>query len=333
MKNKALEKYFHNKNVLITGGTGSFGEYLLRKLLNYKPKKIIIFSRDELKQFHLREELKKHAKILDFIIGDVRNFDSVLKATKDIGIVYHAAAMKHVPICEENPIEALYTNTLGAYNLKKASILQGVEKVIIISTDKAVRSVNAMGMTKAVAERIVLAEDFKSNTIFTCVRFGNVVGSRGSVVPLFKNKIEKGEPIFLTDKRMTRFLITLENAMSLIFEATLKGKGGEIFVKKMPVCEIWKLAEVMVEASKRKVSSYPIKFVGSRQGEQLYETLVSEDEMRRAVETGDYFIIYKNSDKRRRKVKTKLSEYRTDLFKERMNKEEIKSILYGSGWL
>lgn len=333
MNNKILKKYFKGKNVLITGGTGSFGEYLLRKLLDFKPRKIVIFSRDELKQFHLMEELKEHVRLLDFVIGDVRNFDSILKATKGIDIVYHAAAMKHVPICEENPMEALYTNTLGAYNLKKATILQGVGKVIAISTDKAVRSVNAMGMTKAVAERIILAEDLKSDTTFVCVRFGNVVGSRGSVVPLFKNRIERGKPIFLTDKRMTRFLITLENAMSLIFEATLKGKGGEIFVKKMPVCEIWKLAEVMIEASKRNVSTYPVKFVGSRQGEQLYETLVSEDEMRRAVETGDYFIIYKSNNKMRSKLKTKLSEYRTDLFKERMNKKEIKSILLRSGWL
>lgn len=333
MNNTALSKYFYGKNILITGGTGSFGEYLLRKLLDFKPRKIVVFSRDELKQFHLMEELKEHAELLDFVIGDVRNFDSILKATKDIDIVYHAAAMKHVPICEENPMEALYTNTLGAYNLKKAAILQGVGKVIVISTDKAVRSVNAMGMTKAVAERIILAEDLKSDTRFVCVRFGNVVGSRGSVVPLFKNRIERGKPIFLTDKRMTRFLITLDNAMSLIFEATIKGKGGEIFVKKMPVCEIWKLAEVMIEASKRNASTYPVEFVGSRQGEQLYETLVSEDEMRRAVETGDYFIIYKNSNKIRSKLKIKLGEYRTDLLKERMNKKEIKSILLRSGWL
>lgn len=332
MDNNIIKSHFRDKSILITGGTGSFGEYLLKKLLSFKPKRILVFSRDELKQFNLRTELKDFDGMLEFIIGDVRNLESLLSATENIDIVYHAAAMKHVPICEENPLEALYTNTIGAYNLKKAAILNNVEKVIAISTDKAVRSVNAMGMTKAIAERIMLSDDLKGITKFICVRFGNVVGSRGSVIPLFIDSFKEKKPVFLTDRRMTRFLITLEDAMKLIFRATIYGEGEEIFVKKMPVCEIEKLLEVMMDEY-AKDKTYPVKVIGLRQGEQLYETLVSEDEMRRAWETDEYFIIYKDDRKGLPRVKTNMSEYRTDLMEERMTKQEIKNILVQSGWL
>lgn len=334
MIDNRVKNYFKNKRILITGGTGSFGEYLVRTLINLSPKKIIIFSRDELKQFNLRNELKDHLDILDFKIGDVRDFDSLLDATRNIDIIYHAAAMKHVPICEENPMEAVYTNTYGALNLREAALVNKVAKVIAISTDKAVRSVNVMGMTKAIAERIILSKNLKGETEFTCVRFGNVVGSRGSVVPFFKQRIKDKKSILLTDRRMTRFLIDLEEAMSLIFTATLDSNGGEIFVKKMPVCEIYKLAEVMIEnIAKVDPSKYKIEEVGLRQGEQLYETLVSEEEMGRTIETKDYFIIYKERKSAIPGIKIDMKEYRTDLFKKMMTKDEIKIMLQRSGWL
>lgn len=324
--------FLKDKIILITGGTGSFGEFLVRQLVHLNPKKIIIFSRDEWKQFHLKHELEGSGVSIEFIIGDVRNFNSILAATRGVDIIYHAAAMKHVPICEENPMEAVLTNVYGAYNLKEAAIRNNVKKVVAISTDKAVRSVNVMGMTKAIQERILLSDNDSVITKFICVRFGNVIGSRGSVVPLFKKQIEKGKPLTLTDNKMTRFLITLEDAMVLIFAATLRGEGREIFVKKMPVCRIIDLAEVMIEnlsANKK----YPIKTIGYREGEQLYESLVSEEEMTRTKETNEYFIIYPYGTSNLPKLKAKFLEYRTDVVKDRMSKKEIKHLLQKTGWL
>lgn len=328
----SIRNYFKNKSILITGGTGSFGEYLLRKLLPLKPKKIIVFSRDEWKQFNLKNRLRKYSNILEFKIGDVRNIDSLLAASRGVDIIYHAAAMKQVPISEENPIEAVYTNINGAYNLKEVAIRNKIPRVIAISTDKAVRSVNVMGMTKAIQERILLSNHELTNTVFICVRFGNVVGSRGSVVPLFREKLEKKEPILITDPNMTRFLITLEDAMDLIFTATMEGKGREIFVKKMPVCNIYDLAQVMIaEATHDK--NYPIETIGLRQGEQLYETLVSEEELRRSKETQKYFVIYPYGTSGLPQIKSKIKEYRTDLINERISKKEIKKLLKDSGEL
>jgi len=323
MKNK-IKEYLKDKTVLITGGTGSIGEYLVKELISFPLKKIIVFSRDEWKQYRLEKELEGFKEKLFFRIGDVRNLDSLLVATRGVDIVYHAAAMKHVPICEKNPMEAVYTNIDGAYNLREAAIRNKVSKVIAISTDKAVRSVNVMGMTKAIQERIILANNEKTKTVFIVVRFGNVVGSRGSVVPLFSEQRRKGQPITITDKRMTRFLISLKDAMELVFSATLQGKGREIFVKKMPVCKIYDLAQTMTKSS--------IRIIGMREGEQFYETLVSEEEMRRAKETDNYFIIYPYGTPNLPQIKTLITEYRTDLIKERMNKREIKTLLQKTGW-
>src|SRR3989344_2515868 len=327
-----ISNYFKNKSILITGGTCSFGEYLLGKLLTFKPKKIIVFSRDELKQFNLKNKLRIYSERLEFRIGDVRSMNSLLAASRGVDIIYHAAAMKQVPISEENPIEAVYTNINGAYNLKEVAIRNRIPKVVAISTDKAVRSVNVMGMTKAIQERILLSNHELTETIFVCVRFGNVVGSRGSVVPLFKEKLEKKEPIPITDPNMTRFLITLEDAMDLIFTATMEGKGREIFVKKMPVCNISDLAQVLIEENTHD-KNYPIETVGLRQGEQLYETLVSEEELRRAKESQKYFIIYPYGISGLPQVRSKIKEYRTDLISKRMSKKEIKELLKESGYL
>lgn len=331
IKKEEVANFLKRKTILVTGGTGSFGEYLVRELVKFEPKKIIIFSRDEWKQFKLKRELSDHEKYLKFIIGDIRNYDSILRATRGIDIIYHAAAMKHVPISEENPMETVLTNIVGAYNLKEAAIINNVPKVIAISTDKAVRSVNVMGMTKAIQERILLSDNQTSNTKFVVVRFGNVLGSRGSVIPLFYDQLKKKKPITLTDKRMTRFLITLDDAIELIFTATLEGKGREIFVKKMPVCKIVDLAKAMIEELANNLN-YPIELIGPRIGEQLYESLVSEDEMQRSKETAQYFVIYPYGTKNLPQVKTKFSEYNTNLIRKTMTKSQIKELLTKSGW-
>lgn len=331
MVSKTIQSLFRDKTILVTGGTGSFGEYLVQELLVFRPKKIIIFSRDEWKQYKLRDKLSHVKNSLEFRIGDVRNFDSLFTATRGVDIVFHAAAMKHVSICEENPMETVLTNIVGAYNLKEAAIINNVPKVIAISTDKAVRSVNVMGMTKAIQERILLSDNQTSNTKFVVVRFGNVVGSRGSVIPLFYDQLKKKKPITLTDKRMTRFLITLDDAIELIFTATLEGKGREIFVKKMPVCKIVDLAKAMIEELANNLN-YPIELVGPRIGEQLYESLVSEDEMKRSKETAQYFVIYPYGTKNLPQVKTKFSEYNTNLIRKTMTKSQIKELLTKSGW-
>jgi len=332
--NKKIKDYIKDKTILVTGGTGSFGEFLTRELLAFEPKKIIIFSRDEWKQHELKRKLADYKSILDFCIGDVRNFDALLVASRNVDIIYHAAAMKHVSISEENPMEAVYTNIYGAYNLKEAAIRNKVGSVIAISTDKAVRSVNVMGMTKAIQERILLANHKQPKTRFICVRFGNVVGSRGSVVPLFKEALEHNEPILLTDPKMTRFLISLDDAMELIFTATLEGQGREIFVKKMPVCQIYDMAKVMIKNMKNtEIKNYPVRIIGLREGEQLHETLVSEEEMSRAKESVGYFVIYPYGTTNLPKMKSTIGEYRTDLFKDRMQEDEIEKVLKMDGWI
>jgi FlaA1/EpsC-like NDP-sugar epimerase len=333
MNTLKINEYIKGKSILVTGGTGSFGEYLVRKLLTFSPKKVIVFSRDELKQYQLRNQLAKFEKILEFRIGDVRDLDSLLSASRGVDIIYHAAAMKHVPICEENPMEAVYTNIYGAYNLKEAAIRNKISKIIAISTDKAVRSVNVMGMSKAIQERILLSDNFSGKSVFVCVRFGNVVGSRGSVVPFFKEIIQVGKPLPLTDKKMTRFLINLKDAMDLIFFATLEGNCGELFVKKMPVCSIYDLAKVMIEdVAHVGIDEYKVNVVGLRQGEQLYESLVSDEEITRTVEKDGFYVIYPYG-KKMGSSKVLADEYRTDLIKKRMTKEEIRSMLKESGWL
>ena len=329
MNNNKLQSYFKGKRILVTGGTGSFGEFLVRKLPQFKVKEIIIFSRDEWKQFNLRNNFKPNTK-LTYVIGDVRNLHALLAVTRRVDIIYHAAAMKHVPICEENPIEAVYTNILGAYNLKEAAIRNNVKKVIAISTDKAVKSVNVMGMSKAIQERILLADNTKSNTQFICTRFGNVIGSRGSVIPLFRECILKHKPIPLTNKNMSRFLITLDDALELIFTATISGRGREIFVRKMQACRMKDVADVMAQEISGR-SDYPIRSVGIRQGEQLYEVLVSEEEIRRSKETGTYFIVYPYG--KVGKISNTISEYRSDTLPAVLTKKEISEILRKTGWI
>lgn len=313
----AFSKEIEGKTVLVTGGTGSFGRYVVKELLNYSPGKIIIFSRDEDKQYRMELEFKaghldyvpgdefkldeeEHYAIrhkwrkdlINFAVGDVRDFERVLEITRGVDVVFHAAALKQVPMSEFHPYEAVKTNILGANNIRLAAIRNNVKKVVAISTDKAVKPVNAMGMTKAIQEKIMLSsEETDFETKFACVRYGNVIGSRGSVIPLFKDKIKKKEPLTVTKGGMTRFLLTLKDAIELVFYAAVHSKEREIFVKKAPACTILDLAKTVAKELHGK-DGYPIKEVPCRPGEKIHEVLVSEEEMPRAREEKEHFIIY-----------------------------------------
>ena len=327
-----LKNFFKHKTVLVTGGTGSFGQMIVREMLKLSLKKIIVFSRDEQKQFEMRNNLDDDLDKLDFIIGDVRDEDSLILATKGVDIIYHCAALKHVPVCEDFPLEAIKTNTLAAISLIKAAKLNKVKKVVVVSTDKAVRPVNVMGMTKALQERILLSNRLNSGTKFVCVRFGNVVGSRGSVVPLFKERLEQNKPLVITDKNMTRFLITFDEAADLVFKATLDGEHGQIYIRKASACRIIDLAEVMIEELTGR-KDYPIRFVGLRPGEQLYESLVSEEEMKRTSSEAGFLLVKPHWAIKRENIKGNFIDYRSDMVGKYMTQKEIKEQIKKSGWL
>lgn len=285
----------NNKNILITGGTGSFGRQIILELMKLKPNTIKIFSRDEDKQYSLQQELseKPILKKIEFLIGDVRDYDRLYSVMKNVDIVFHAAALKQVPTVEKQPYEAVKTNILGTYNVVKATVARNVKKVVAISTDKAVKPVNAMGMTKALQEKIILSDDLeKNNTVFSCVRYGNVLGSRGSVIPVWDRKIAENKPLPVTHPEMTRFMLTLTEAIDLVFHSLKYSKGGEIFVKKAPSVKIDELAKAYAEL-KTKNNNYPIEYIGIRAGEKLHEILVSSEEMRHTIEEKDHFIIKK----------------------------------------
>ena len=286
------KKNFEGKNFLITGGTGSFGKAFVSKLLKFKVKKIIILSRDELKQFEMRNFFSD--KRLEFIIGDVRDYNSIVDAFNNIDYVFHAAALKQVPSSEFFPIEAIKTNTLGTENVINACIDKRVKTFVLLSTDKAVYPINAMGLSKALAEKIVIA---KSRTLknkklkLTITRYGNVIGSRGSVIPYFENLI-KNKPLTVTDERMTRFFMSLDEALDLILYAFIKGKNGSIYVKKCSSARIIDIAKSMKKIFKSKL---PIKFIGLRHGEKLHETLISSNEILRANSKNKFFEIPPNT--------------------------------------
>ena len=283
---------------MITGGTGSFGHQMVKELMKYKPKTVRIFSRDEDKQHYMKMEFAKESifKRMNFVIGDVRDYDRIYAISKDIDIIFHAAALKHVPAVESHPYEAVKTNIFGAYNVVKAAVARNVKNVVAISTDKAVKPVNAMGMTKALQEKIILSDDLtKEGTNFCCVRYGNVLGSRGSVIPLWNTKIEQNEPLPVTHPDMTRFLLTLSQAIDLVFFSLKYGKGGEIFVKKAPGAKMVNLAKAYAELKTGK-KNYPLEYIGIRAGEKIDEVLVSSEEMRHAQEKKDHFVIYREDD-------------------------------------
>lgn len=276
-----------NKTILITGGTGSFGHELLDTIVDKEFKEVRIFSRDELKQEHMRIELNNPK--VKFYIGDVRERDSVDQAMQGVDMVFHAAALKQVPSCEFFPIQAVMTNILGSHNVVESAIAHKVESVVCLGTDKAVYPVNAMGMTKALMEKVAQAAcrglGAKDTTV-SCVRYGNVMCSRGSVIPLFIKQIKAGKPITVTDPNMTRFLLPLPDAIKLVLFAFKHAAQGNIFVKKAPACTVADLAQALKELFN---SGVPVKTIGIRHGEKIYETLVTTEELRRAQDMGDYY--------------------------------------------
>ena len=327
-----IEKYLKDKNILITGGTGSFGRQIVSQLVEFKTNKIVIFSRDEKKQYDMQNEFEEHSDLLEFIIGNVRDYAKIHEAMKNVDIVYHAAALKQVPNCEFHPFEAVKTNVLGAENVRRAAIENDVDVVIAVSTDKAVKPINVMGMTKAIQERIILnPANGKWNTKFVCVRYGNVIGSRGSVIPFFKHRIEEGKFLSITDYEMTRFLLSLKDAIGLVFKATIEGETGQLFVKKMPACYVIDLAKAMSKAITGR-KDYPIKEVGIRPGEKIHEVLVSEEEMRRAVETETHYTIHPYGKLEKPLLMRDLKEY-SSANTQILNEDEIISLLRKEGWV
>lgn len=278
---------FKEKTLLITGGTGTFGNAVLRRFLNTEIKEIRVFSRDEKKQEDLRISLANPK--VKFFIGDVRNYDSILPAMQDVDYVFHAAALKQVPSCEFFPLEAIRTNDLGAENVMNAALACSVENVIVLSTDKAVYPINAMGMSKALMEKLMAAKARMygdKKTIFCGTRYGNVMASRGSVIPLFIDQIQSGAPLTLTDPNMTRFMMTIDDSVDLVLYAFQNGNPGDIFVQKAPSATIGTLAEALLKLFK---VTNEIRIIGTRHGEKLYETLLNREEMAKAEDMGDYF--------------------------------------------
>lgn len=297
MKESSLGETFRDKRTLVTGGTGSIGGGLVRRLLDFDPKVIRVFSNDENALFVLKQELKEHNN-LRFLVGDVRDKERLRRAIEDIEIVFHAAALKHVPLCEYNPFEAIKTNVIGTQNLLEAAIDENVEKVITISTDKAVNPAGVMGATKLLAERLTIAANYYKGfkrTVFSCVRFGNVLGSRGSVVQVFEKQIRNGDPVTLTDPSMVRFVMNIDRAIELVLKAAKMAMGEEIFILKMPALRIKNLAEVMIRKLVPKYRYDPkdieVRIIGKRKGEKLYEELMTEDEAKNAYETEDMLIV------------------------------------------
>lgn len=271
---------------MITGGTGSFGNAVLRRFLNSDIAEIRILSRDEKKQDDMRK--KFNSPKLKFYIGDVRDYHSVLNAVRGVDFIYHAAALKQVPSCEFHPMEAVKTNVLGTENVLEAAINCGVKRVVCLSTDKAVYPINAMGISKAMMEKVIVAKSRSSSaTIITATRYGNVMASRGSVIPLFTNQIRAGQAITITDPNMTRFMMTLDDAVDLVLYAFEYGQPGEIFVQKAPAATIETLAKALTGLM--DVPNHPINVIGTRHGEKLFEVLLSREEMVAAQDLGDYY--------------------------------------------
>lgn len=290
-----MKSIFKDKTLLITGGTGSFGHAMVDKLLQgYPIKKIIIFSRDEKKQFDMRNEFKNDPKI-KFIIGDIRDRISVFSAMKNVDYVFHAAALKQVPSCEFFPFEAVSTNIIGARNLLDAAEENNVKKVVVLSTDKAVYPINAMGMTKALMEKLFLAKarSTESKTVFCGVRYGNVMYSRGSVIPLFVQQIKEKKPLTITDPTMTRYLLPLPIAIDLVIFAMAEGENGDILVRKSAAATVDDVAKAMKNIFKYNKD---IKVIGIREGEKIHETLVTREELIRSEEY-DHFYRIKNLEK------------------------------------
>jgi UDP-N-acetylglucosamine 4,6-dehydratase len=284
-----MENLFNEKSLLITGGTGSFGNAVLRRILKTGIREIRIFSRDEKKQDDMRQYY--HNAKIKYYIGDVRNYESINSAMKGVDYVFQAAALKQVPSCEFFPVEAVRTNVLGCENVLNAAMENKVGRVIVLSTDKAVYPINAMGMSKALSEKVMVAKSRDlsgTGSVFCGTRYGNVMASRGSVIPLFVDQIKKGIPLTITDPNMTRYMMTLDDAVDLVIFAFKNGNPGDIFVQKSPAATIEVLAKALLELYN---SGNPINVIGTRHGEKLYETLVNREEMVKAEDMGNFYRI------------------------------------------
>src|SRR3989338_5806621 len=323
---------FDNKTLMITGGTGSFGNAVLKWFLETDVKEIRIFSRDEKKQEDMRRALANDK--VKFYIGDVRNYDSLAQSMVGVDYVFHAAALKQVPSCEFYPMEAVRTNVLGTENVLNAAIAGNVKRVVVLSTDKAVYPINAMGLSKGMAEKLLVAKSRiipKQGTVVCAARFGNVMASRGSVIPLFVGQLKSGEPLTVTDPNMTRFLMSLEDSVDLVLHAFEHGQQGDLFVQKAPASTVGDLALALKELFGR---DNPVRVIGTRHGEKLYETLVSREEMARAEDRGRYYrVSADNRDLNYKKFFVEGEQKISDLDDytshntRRLNIQEIKALL------
>jgi len=324
---------FKNKVLLITGGTGSFGNAVLRGFLDTEIKEIRIFSRDEKKQDDMRK-LYNNDK-LKFYLGDVRDVHSVIDAVRGVDFIFHAAALKQVPSCEFYPMQAVQTNVIGTENILNEAINAKVKKVIVLSTDKAVYPINAMGVSKAMMERVAVAKSRNlddNETMISCTRYGNVMASRGSVIPLFIDQIRAGKTITITDPAMTRFMMSLDQAVELVIFAFKNGKNGDIFVQKAPATTIELLTTTLKKMLKKP--DHEVKIIGTRHGEKLYETLLTKEEMVKAIDMGDYYRIpadtrdlnYSKFFEDGEEVITQAGEYHSHNT-HRLSEEELKEML------
>ncbi|MER8383592.1 SDR family NAD(P)-dependent oxidoreductase [Mesorhizobium sp. M1399] len=329
---------YEGKIALITGGTGSFGNAVLKRLLSKGVQEVRIFSRDELKQEAMRISLRDER--VKFYIGDVRNKESIQEAMKGVTFAFHAAALKQVPSCEFYPMEAVRTNILGAENVMDAAIFNGVEKLVLLSTDKAVYPINAMGLSKAMMEKLMIAKARvrgAGETVICGTRYGNVMASRGSVIPLFVEQILGKAPVTITDPEMTRFLMSLEESVDLVEYAFDQGKQGDIYVQKAPACTVRVLADALTDIFG---SNSEVKIIGTRHGEKLYETLVSREERAKAEETSRYFrvpadnrglnynVFFTDGEK-----SISNSEDYTSHNAKRLNVQEVKGVLTGLDYI
>lgn len=287
----------YDRTVLITGGTGSIGSAIARAVMEMRPRALRILSRDDTKQFELQHELN-HDPALRMLIGDVRNGDRMRRAMAGVDVVFHAAALKHVPACEFNPFEATETNVRGTQNVVEAAIDAGVDQVLTISTDKAVDPTNVMGATKLLSERLMSAAEVAkgpAKTRFAAVRFGNVIGSRGSIVPLIRRQVARGGPVTITDPEMTRYVMPIAHAVRLCFEAVERMQGGEVFILKMPRVRVGDLAELLITEYAPQFGLRPediaVNVIGVRQGEKRHEVLMTEDEANDALEMTDMYVV------------------------------------------
>lgn len=321
---------------MVTGGTGSWGHELVKQLLTHNPKQIRIFSRNESVQFTMKQEFDNNPK-LQFIIGDIKEKESLIEASNNVDFIFHLAALKHVPVCEDQPIEALKTNVIGTQNVIDAAINCNVDRVVYISTDKASNPSNFYGLSKAMGERLIIhANTLKTNTKFVCIRGGNVLGTNGSVIHVFKKHIEEKQKIGITDLNMTRFFLTVQDAIKLVFKATFESIGGEIFVMKMPAFKILDLAHVLIEASNKE--NIKIETLGVRPGEKINELLLSKYESKTTIAYDDeYYVILPSihipglEDHYAKYKLVNLESYHsgTNL----LSREEIKAMLMKGGFI